>query len=392
MRVTFLGQGFEPNSPNSVGNKLMDFLSSNDFNSFFGISAFASAAGVKGLSTYLETARPNFQDLTIIVGIDQNGTSVEALEEILALRVDAYIFYQKEPPIFHPKIYLFEGDNENKIILGSSNLTANGLFSNHEGSLMVEFDSTDADGTQLLNELKLYYSTLFDLSDPNLFQINRGNIDSFLTDGVISREPTRVQQNKKVRQTGTRTINIPNRTTPTIPPEFRRPRRSHGTTRTAVIQTTSSGEETSYERGSLVWTRSNIPGSSVQIAGTGNTNPTGGLRLVQGGFRVSGNIIDQTTYFRQQVFGSFTWNQVSHSPVVETTTANFIITVRGNTWGEFQLEVRHKPSGEAGQGNYTTSISWGGIGERIREANLVGSLIEIYAPSDTSEPFHIEFS
>lgn len=389
MRVTFLGQGFEPTSPNSVGNKLMDFLSSNDYDSFFGISAFASAAGVKGLSNYLEIAKPNFRDLKIIVGIDQNGTSVEALEEILALGIDSYIFYQKESPIFHPKIYLFEGDNQSKIILGSSNLTANGLFSNHEGSLMVEFDSTDVDGLQLLNEIKDYYSTLFDLSDPNLFEINRGNIDSFLNDGVISREPKRVKQNKKVRQSTTRSIAIPDRVTPTIPSEFRRPRRSQSSTKTTVVHTSSTGDETVYERGQLAWVRKRLPASSVQSAGSG-TNPTGGLRLVQDGFVVSGHVIDQTSYFRNTVFGALTWNTVRTTPYVEGAEASFFVTVRGDVWGLFDLEIRHKPTGEAGQHNYTTSISWGALGERIRGASLTNARLELYSPNTVGDPFIIE--
>jgi len=392
MRISFLGQGFDPTSPNSVGNKIIEFLSMNQFDSFLAISAFASPAGVKGLSAHLNQAGPHFRNLSIIVGIDQNGTSVEALEEIVNLGISSHIFYQKEAPIFHPKIYLFEGRRQTKLILGSSNLTANGLFSNHEASLLAEFDSTDTDGNRLLDEIKTYYSTLFDFSDPNLFEITRANIDSFITDGVIDREPVRVQQNRKIRQSATRSINVPNRSTPPIPPEFRRPRRSSSATRTSIVQTTPDGDETIYDRGNLIWSRSGMPGSSVQIAGTGNTNPTGGLRLVQGGFMVSGSVIDQTTYFRNTLFGSFTWNRVSSSPPVETTHVEFIVTVRGDSWGKYELEIRHKPSGEAGQGNYTTSISWGVISDRIRDANLVGSQIEIYSPRNPNEPFQIEFT
>lgn len=386
MRVTFLGQGFEPTSPNSVGNKLMDFLSSSDYNSFFGISAFASAAGVKGLSTYLEIARPNFQDLTIIVGIDQNGTSVEALEEILALSINSYIFYQNEPPIFHPKIYLFEGNNHNKIILGSSNLTANGLFSNHEGSLMVEFDSTDTDGLQLLNEIKDYYSTLFDLSDPNLFEINRGNIDSFLTDGVISREPTRVQQNKKVRQTGTRTINIPNRLTPKIPPEFRRPRKSQGTTSTAIIQTTSNGEETSYERGDLVWTKESLSRSDAQMVPAGS-NPTGNLKLSQAGFHSGGILIDQTVYFRNSVFNHLTWNHPkTANPNFEESHIWVLFTIAGNNYEPVHIRLSHDIARIAGQGNTPTWLHWGPeMTPIISSLNLNGRRLDLFR---TDNPAH----
>jgi hypothetical protein len=50
MNITLLGQGYEPISNNSVGKYLIKFLADTDFHSFVGISAFASQAGVNGLS------------------------------------------------------------------------------------------------------------------------------------------------------------------------------------------------------------------------------------------------------------------------------------------------------------------------------------------------------
>lgn len=392
MRVTFLGQGFEPTSPNSVGIKLKDFLSSNDYNSFFGISAFASAAGVKGLSTYLETARPNFQDLTIVVGIDQNGTSVEALEEILALGINSYIFYQKEPPIFHPKIYLFEGDNHNKIILGSSNLTANGLFSNHEGSLLVEFESTDAEGIQLLGEIKAYYTTLFDLSDPNLFEINRGNIDSFLTDGVISREPQRVQQNKKIRQTTTRSIIIPDRQTPSIPSEFRKPKKSRSATTERIITTTTSGEESSIEKRALIWSKRTISRTDAQIVPP-NTNPTGHLKLTQASFRIGGNLIAHRTYFRTNAFNNLHWVSPRRTdPDFEETHANFSVFIDDNPFGTFNMRISHDPKRDSDQSNVPTWLHWGSdMAEILKNHNIRNKELHLYS-SDNPQEFIIEIN
>ena len=130
MKITFLGQGFEEKSTNAVGNYLMNYLNSTNYHSFIGISAFASESGIYGLAGFLSIANKSYRNLTLIVGVDLEGTSKEALEEILELNIDSFIFYQKEQPVFHPKIYLFEGDNETKIIIGSSNLTRGGLFTN----------------------------------------------------------------------------------------------------------------------------------------------------------------------------------------------------------------------------------------------------------------------
>ncbi|MEJ7829711.1 MAG: phospholipase D family protein, partial [Segetibacter sp.] len=194
MTIKLLGQGFEATSLNAVGNYLINYLNQTNFHSFTAISAFASEAGIFGLSGHILSAKQNFQApkrITLVVGIDQQGTSMEALEEINNLDVESYIFYQSEAPIFHPKIYLFEGDQDTKLIVGSSNLTGTGLFMNVESSLLLEFSNNDSEGTILLNELKTYYQTLFNLTDPNLFRISDSVIADFAADGIVPDESTR---------------------------------------------------------------------------------------------------------------------------------------------------------------------------------------------------------
>ena len=88
MKTTFLGQGFESSSVDAIGNYLIKYLNSQDFHSFTGISAFASEAGIYGLSGHFQTAKAFFKKLNLIVGIDQEGTSKEALEEILNLNIE----------------------------------------------------------------------------------------------------------------------------------------------------------------------------------------------------------------------------------------------------------------------------------------------------------------
>jgi len=85
----------------------LKFLSQKVFHTFNGVSAFVSEAGIVGLSDHITYAKKNFKKLNLIVGIDQEGTSKEALLEINRLKINSYIFYQRELPIFHPKIYLF---------------------------------------------------------------------------------------------------------------------------------------------------------------------------------------------------------------------------------------------------------------------------------------------
>ena len=53
--------------------------------------------------------------------------------------------------------------------------------------------------------------------------------------------------------------------------------------------------------------------------------------------------------------------------------------------------ISHKPSGEAGQHNYTTILHWGDLAETIRQLNLVGKTFKLYSPPEgQAEPFLVE--
>ena len=57
MKVTFLGHGLESQSENAIGNYLVKFLSSTEFDSFTALSAFASRSAIQGLAKYIEKAK-----------------------------------------------------------------------------------------------------------------------------------------------------------------------------------------------------------------------------------------------------------------------------------------------------------------------------------------------
>lgn len=286
---------------------------------------------------------------------------------------------------------MFEGEEKSELIIGSSNLTAQGLFTNVETSLLISIDNSVEADRKIVEQLKDYFKGIFDLTDPNLKPITTKLIDDLVKAKIVPTEAERKAAYDKEDKTERRaTANIiskifPKREIPKIPNEFR------GTTRTAKRakpQTTTTLKGSA--KGNIVWTRKKLPASSVQLSPGGN--PTGGLRLVQDAFIVAGQKIDQTSYFRNNLFGKFKWRPIRNIPFVEAATVPFEITILGKFFGKYDLEVRHKPSGEAGQHNYTTSISWGELGETIRKAHLTGKWLNLYAPSGRNKSFHIVIS
>jgi hypothetical protein len=79
----------------------------------------------------------------VVVGVDLNGTSVQALR-LLTEAADTVRVFQNANRRFrqtyHPKFYLFFGDAAASIIVGSSNLTLGGLFVNVEQNVRLDLD------------------------------------------------------------------------------------------------------------------------------------------------------------------------------------------------------------------------------------------------------------
>lgn len=189
MEIQFLGQGLGSESPNSVGKHLENLISDEGFHSFTAISAFISQSGISGLSKHLDVAN-HLEKITIIVGVDQKGTSKEALEILLSLGVRAFIFYNPtRSSTFHPKIYFFEGQKKSAIIIGSANLTSQGLHSNVEASILIKFQNTEDNA--VLNNFKKYYAEILDFSDPNLEVLNAQLIKELVDVKIVPPEAER---------------------------------------------------------------------------------------------------------------------------------------------------------------------------------------------------------
>ena len=119
---------------------------------------------------------------------------------------------------------------------------------------------------------------------------------------------------------------------------------------------------------------------------TGNT--TGDVRLTQAGWKVNGRQIDQTTYFRNEVFRQANWHRKNAS--VEEATVTFAVRILGTDYGLHRLVVSHKPSGEASQGNYTTGIQWGDLMTVTKQTDLTGRTLRLFDPPAGQTAFVLE--
>ena len=139
------------------------------------------------MTPYIETAKSEGVAIKVVLGVDQKGTSKEALEEVLSWDVDASIYHTKSINIFHPKIYLFENEDIFTMIVGSNNLTEMGLVKNVECSLLIK----DIKSNPVHGEFYNYWKNILDGKDINLYPITQDLIEKLYKDSVVTSESQR---------------------------------------------------------------------------------------------------------------------------------------------------------------------------------------------------------
>lgn len=187
MQIDFIGHGLNTYNKLNVGDQLATSFNSSHYDSFIGFVAFAAISGVNKLLPSLTIAQQKYKKLVFFIGVDNKGTSKEALELLLEKNIETYIYHKNAEHItYHPKLFLFEGVRHSRVIIGSSNLTYSGFLNNIEASIQLDFKTTtDKQGNKLLKEVKSYFSNLIDLTENNVFKLDIELIEKFDKEGLL---------------------------------------------------------------------------------------------------------------------------------------------------------------------------------------------------------------
>ncbi len=220
MEIQFIGQGHKVSDDSCLASNLISLLKDNKYNSFKCLVAFASSIAFKSLLPHIDTAKNHLSEIVFIIGVDQFGTSNEALDQLLEMNVNSYIYYTSSTIIFHPKIYLFEGTEDVAIIVGSNNLTQKGLVQNIEGSVLIKY--TKNEKVDFLKQIEEYYFTIFAGNDPNLYKLTTKLIDELVKDGIVKKEieVRKIYNIKKPELSSKKDKSYPPRALQKIPKDF----------------------------------------------------------------------------------------------------------------------------------------------------------------------------
>lgn len=210
----------QPYNPIRLGDYLRKQLTNSQWTKFRAASAFAKLSGVQYILEDLENFARSGNTAQIIVGVDHQGTSYEALmhlKQALAYpKSSFYVLHNEHPanPTFHPKVYCFDNDYYLDVVIGSGNLTSGGLFTNYETSLRIRLSKNDPAQHRMIEQVESLFALWFDTSQGVTKPVTEELLARMQASGlVISEQAMRSQRG----DSGTSSSQFGSRSSPDAP-------------------------------------------------------------------------------------------------------------------------------------------------------------------------------
>jgi hypothetical protein len=344
-------------------------------------SAFANSAGIEAIAPALSASAPYTR---AFIGIRNGSTTAQSLLSLLKLGVDLYcVDTATRSRIFHPKLFMGRGSARARVVIGSANLTHPGLFNNIEAGADIELDLNENADREFVEGFLDGFQLLISNFPEHCFHISSARqIIDLMRQGLLEDERNpKTNTALGVGNQGAKTSKA------SIPLPFKAPpKRKYKPVRKPQLAHSASNISAPLPYGQLVWVKPKLPETDLQLnAG----HAPGVLRLTQARYEVNGQRINQTSYFRNQVFSQLNWT-FDATANKEVSVAPISLVIAGVYVGDFDLPLSHKAAWEANQNNYTTGLHWENATTHIRHQGLVGRTLRIYAPPRSQSRFIVE--
>lgn len=149
--------------------------------------AFAKSGPLLRMQSLIEGRRRSGLTIEAIIGVDQMGTSAQALN--FALEHFDQTFVTREPNLtFHPKMYAFEGPKAARVFVGSNNLTVGGTETNFEAAVCI--DMVLPSDAALFQPFTDCWKQLLPKSCPATKELSASYLSDLIRDGAVPDEAT----------------------------------------------------------------------------------------------------------------------------------------------------------------------------------------------------------
>jgi HKD family nuclease len=360
--------------------------------------AFVSESGLQEIARELTAHAAH---VVVFAGIRNDITSYQGLVRLYSIRgVSLYtVDTGSRNVMFHPKVYLVRGRTSARLVVGSANLTLGGLHNNVEASMMLDFDLDDADDKAVVQGIEARLAALPIDYPSHIVRVGAvAELDAMLASGRLVDEmaipPPRPTTSAGGAGASDTVPRIKLKSTPLRRALQRaRPARAPGAPRAAIPARAGAAAPapvpaTVGVEFELVWESKPLTRRDLTIPDAAGTHATGSVNLDKG---LLPDAVDHRPYFRDDVFSALTWTR--RSATVDEAFARFQLVLKGISYGEFGLPIRHttsKTSAAYLQKNAMTRLSWGPMHEYIARPDLIGRSMALYRDKVDPRRFVIE--
>lgn len=309
---------------------------------------------------------------------------------------------------FHTKIvHIRRADGSSTACVGSANLTGSGITSLHVEAGIV-LDSKAGDPEDVLDSIAHAVDAWFTPARPGLYEVaTNADLDALVQANVLgvaqpSRPKRTVHPAAKPSGAGATApghslkplvaappVQTPLPAKPSPGGGGASPAAGGGTSSPGDQQTSSATPASpslepatptppSKATAAKHWGKT-LSDSDAQRKKTGNQR--GAITLVQGDYR---GRIDQTNYFRTELFSQLTWvpDMANTGAPIETATVPMNVTIDGNYYGTLDFKITNGTSRESAQNNYTAELHVEPIGQIIKQNNISGKHLDVTLDAD----------
>ncbi len=293
--------------------------------------------------------------------------------------------------LFHPKVYHFErADGSATAYVGSANLTLPGVASmNIESGIVL--DTSAGDSKDVLSDIAEAVDEWFTHARPGFYPVGDDtDLDLLVAEQILGVPlPPASPRTAKDAEAGTSTpspgnslralIAVPATKTPlakkapTVSPPGQPAQAAQPSAKVVTSPTSTLAATPSIGTSVKHWGKT-LSDSDAQRKKQGNQR--GAITLVQGDYR---GRIDQTDYFRNDLFGQQAWTPgiANTGQPIEVATIPMHVTIDGSYHGVMDFKVTNASNREASQNNYTAELHVEPVTSLFRKSNMSGKHLDI---------------
>jgi HKD family nuclease len=356
--------------------------------------AFVRTTGLDAIQDHL---KPLVGKTKFFVGIRNDITSIQAVKRLLELNLELYaVDTGSRQTIFHPKLYLAANEASAIAIVGSANMTFNGLHNNIEISTRMALDLTKSSTDRtFLDSVVSAFDKMLAIHPNHVFKItDKKHATKLFEEGRLADETVILAPlaGSSIRK-GERDDLVPMKLTRVRRPPANIPKvgptkstaPAKGLVKRVGPVWTKPITDTKY----LVWESKPLSERDLSIPKGANTNPTGSMGFKKGLY----GSIDQRHYFYDEVFSDLQWKADAPEAKKLRATAKFELVIKNVSYGVFDLVVAHSTDTTSAsylQSNFTTQLHWGVARPLIAKRDLLGRNLYLYRKDSTPPEFMIE--